>query len=470
MRIKKFVVFSFDGDLFPLAYKLITEEGFKEEDVIVCQIDDGSILGTDTWISQKEAPEVKKRRLSLYDGMLKKLSLSTTMEKLRQIKDKDECFVVFGHNSLCKIADKIQKMGFKNGLFPNWEDYEREQERQKSKDFVKKYYPNLKVAETKEFKGVDKVIKFIESSDKFWVVKSDGNHGETIVPDRDDLELAKEQIKSELTSYKSAYDKGGLILEQKIMNATEFAPQMIWYNGEPVCSEIEIETRMFGSGDIGDQTGGNENVIIQTELDDKINEIAFPQIMHDIAKKHKGMFIADVGILSDGKDFYFTEFAGCRHGWFGILSELSCSENKGKMISSYFGAILNGENPYKYKFGTVLCTYSIRSDTKIAGLGQEDLSIHIKKEAMKNFFPIQCKMKKDQLVNVGYREFDSSPLAVVVGRGDKLEDAVKMIYDTLKGVSLKGLYFRPQFDFLSIDYVSSIPNRIKFLQQKRLID
>ena len=144
------------------------------------------------------------------------------------------------------------------------------------------------------------------------------------------------------------------------------------------------------------------------------------------------------------------------------------------MISGYFESIVNGENPYRYKFGAALCTYSIRSDTKIAGLGQQDLSIHVKKSAMKNFFPVQCKTKKigkeEQLVNVGYREFDSSPLGVVVGRGDELEDAVKMIYDTVKGISCKGLYYRPIFDYLSTDYVSSIPNRIKFLQKKRLID
>ena len=459
--ITKYCIFTLDGDLFPVAYSLI-QEG---KDVLVCQIDNPNLLGTDTWLSQKEDPEVRRRRLSLYDGMLEKLSLPKMYSKMIGIKDKDNCFVIFGHNSLYKISDRVRKMGFNTGLFPNEDDYIREQERQKSKDFVKKYYPGLKVAETKEFSNVDEVIKFVEESDKFWVVKSDGNHGETIVPDRDDLELAKQQIKSELTNSKNAYNQGKLILEQKIMNAIEFAPQMIWYNGKPVCSEVEIETRMFGSGDIGDQTGGNENVVIPTMVDDKINEIAFPQIMHDIAKKHVGMFIADAGILSDGKDLYFTEFAGSRWGWGGIFSELSAAGS----CDDYFQAIVEGEDPYRFDFGVGLAVYSIRSDSKFPMLNQEGLSIFIKDESRSNFFIMQCKMKKDQLVNVGYREFDSEPLGYVVGRGDTLQEAVKEIYDTLQGISMKGIFYRPYEDFLSEAYTSSVVNRIKFLEKENLI-
>ena len=287
------------------------------------------------------------------------------------------------------------------------------------------------------------------------------------------MELAKQQIKSELTSYKSSYDKGKLILEPKIMDAVEFAPQMIWYDGEPVCSEIEIETRMFGSGDIGDQTGGNENLIIRTELDDKINEIAFPKEMHDIAKKHKGMFIADAGILSDGKDFYFTEFAGNRWGWGGIFSELSAAKSKDTMVHNYFQSIVDGKEPYKFAYGTGLAVYSVRSDDKYPMLNQDKLSIHIKDSSMKNFFPGQIKMRRTeagkQIVNVGYREFDSAPLGYVVGRGNTIEDAVEMIYKALKGISMKGLYYRNQEDFLSTSYTSSILNRVDFLKEKRLI-
>jgi hypothetical protein len=117
--------------------------------------------------------------------------------------------------------------------------------------------------------------------------------------------------------------------------------------------------------------------------------------------------------------------------------------------------------------------YSLRSDAKFPALMQENLSIHVKKGAEKNFFPCQCKMKEigndQQLVSVGYREYDSQPLAVAVGRGDDVESAVKMVYDTVKGISMKGLFNRPQSDFLGDDYTSSIPNRMKFLEEKRLI-
>jgi phosphoribosylamine-glycine ligase len=463
--INQYAIFTFDGDLFPLAYKLI-EEG---KEVITCQIKNPAILGTDTWISQKEEPERRRRRLSLYDGMLDKLSLAQTITKMEKIKDKDGCFVIFGHNSLCNIADHIKKLGFKNGLMPTKEDYLREQNREDAKKFVKKYYPELKVAETKEFSNVNEVIKFVEESDKFWVVKSDGNHGETIVPDRDDLELSKQQIRSELTASANAYNKGKLILEQKIMNVKEFAPQMVWYNGEPVYSEIEIESRMFGAGDIGDQTGGNQNIVIRSELDDKINEMAFPPIIYDIAKKHKGMYIADAGILSDGKDFYFTEFAGNRWGFGGIFSELSACKNKKAMADNYFESIIEGKEPYKFDYGTSLAVYSIRSDAKVPDMNEEGLSLFVKDSVKDDFFIMQCKKSKEGLVNVGYREFDSEPLGYVVGRGNSVEEAIKSIYKTLKGISMKGLYYRPEEDWLTTSYSSSVMSRIDFLKEKKLI-
>jgi phosphoribosylamine-glycine ligase len=364
-------------------------------------------------------------------------------------------------------------MGFDNGLLPTMKDHEREKDRKKSKEFVKKNYPGLKVSESKEFSKTDEAIKFIQESDEFWVVKSDGNFGETIVPDKDDLEMAREQVVGELQKGKSLYDKGKLILEPKIMNAIEFSPQMEFYDGEPVCSHVEFETRMFGSGDIGDQTGGNENLLIQTDLDAPINEIAFPEAMRTIAREHRGLFIAEAGILSDGKDLYFTEFQANRWGWGGVFSEMSMSEGKDGKISNYFESHVMRENPFQHKFGSSLALYTIRSDKKFPALNQEGLSINLKKGVEKDVFLWQCKMeqrgKEKQLVNVGYRELDDSPLGYVVGRGETMEDAVERIYETLKGVSMKGMYFRPREDFLSKDYVSAIPNRLNFLQDKKLI-
>ena len=112
--ITKYALFTFDGDIFPIAYKLI-QEG---KEVLVCQIRNASVLGTDTWISNKESFEVRKRRMSLYDGMLNKLSLSRMYEEMRKIENKDECFVIFAHNSLCNIAKEVSAMGFKTGYLP----------------------------------------------------------------------------------------------------------------------------------------------------------------------------------------------------------------------------------------------------------------------------------------------------------------------------------------------------------------
>jgi phosphoribosylamine-glycine ligase len=185
------------------------------------------------------------------------------------------------------------------------------------------------------------------------------------------------------------------------------------------------------------------------------------------------MFIADAGILSDGKKLYFTEFAGCRWGYWGLASELSASETKDGMIANYFQSIVNGKNPYQFNYGAGLAVYSVRSDKKFPDMNQEGLSLFIKDESKEDFLPIQVKEEKQgkdaQIVNVGYREYDSSPMGVVMGRGDTIEEAVEIIYKALKGISLKGMYYRPKFDFLSTDYVSSVMNRVKFLQEKRLI-
>lgn len=468
-NIKRYIFFSLDGDTFPLAYKL-QQEG---EDVLVCQIQDAAVLGTQNWAAHKEEPEVRRRRLSLYDGMLKKIPLNAAMSQMQAIKNKNECFVIFGDNFLFKISERVMAMGFDNGLLPTLKDHEREKDRAKAKDFVKNNYPGLKVSESKVFSKTDEAIKFIQESDEFWVVKSDGNFGETIVPDKDDLEMAKKQVVGELQKGKHLYDKGKLILEPKIMNAIEFSPQMEFYDGEAVCSFVEFETRMFGSGDIGDQTGGNENLLIQTNLDAPINEIAFPEAMRTIAKEHRGLFIAEAGILSDGKDFYFTEFQADRWGWGGVFSEMSMSEGKDGKISNYFESHVMRENPFQHKFGSSLALYTIRSDKKVVALNQEGLSINIKEGLEKDVFLWQCKIeqigKEKQLVNVGYREFDDSPLGYVVGRGNTMESAVESIYKTLKGVSMKGIYARPKFDFLSTDYVSSIPNRLEFLEKKKLL-
>lgn len=463
----KYVFFTYDGAILSVANKLIQEGN----EVYVCQIRNPSVLGIKSWVNDVENPETKKRRLSLHNGYFKKYRLDEMLEFLGQQKNKDNFFVVFDYNNMCKIAEKVLRMGYSKGLLPLTYDYEMEKDRQLAKKFVSNYYPDLKLAEVKEFSKVQDVISFIQESDKLWVIKSDGNFAETLVPDKDDLEMSKAQITSELLENKKDFEKSKIIAEEKIINCIEFTPQLVFWDGKPIYSQIEIETRMLGPLDIGPQTGGNENLIVHTELNDKINKIIFPPIIYEEARNHKGLYIRDAGILSDGEDLYFTEFAGNRWGWGGIFSELSASMTSGGNISNYFEKLAIGEDPYVYKYGTSLALYTLDVDPKHAGLPAGDSRLTIQEGYEHNFFMYQIRQndKKDGIISIGYRTFGSAPLGYVTGRGDTIESAVDNLYDHVDKFSLKGVYYRPESDYLSLENNKCILKRLAFLKEKGLI-
>lgn len=463
----KFVFFTYDGAISSVAHRL-TVEGYE---VYLCQIKNGDYLGVESWVNDEESDETRKRRLSIYDGLIKKYTVDNMMSFLKSQINKDKFFVVFDYNNMCKIAEKVLAMGYINGLFPMEYDYNMEKDRQLAKNFVKTHYPGLKLSEVKDFSKVEDVIQFVQDSEKLWVIKSDGNFAETLVPDKDDLEMAKMQVISELIENKKDFEKGKIIAEEKIMNPLEFTPQLVFYNGVPIYSQIEIETRMFGCLDIGPQTGGNENLIINTRLDDAINKIIFPPIVYEEAKHRKGLYIRDAGILSDGTDLYFTEFAGCRWGWGGIFSELSASMTEHDEIGEYFMRLVKGENPYRYKYGTSLALYTLDDDNKHIGLPQGDIPLTISKGSEKDFFLYQVKSnkKKDGMVSVGYRWFSSAPLGYATGRGNSVNAAADNLYQNLHNFSLKGAYYRPKSDFLSMENNKCILKRLEFLVNTKLI-
>lgn len=462
----RFCFFTYDGAILSVARKLLLE-GYE---VRVCQIRNASSLGVKSWVNDTEIMECRKRRLAIYEGLVEKKSIESTIDFLKYQKNKDDWFIVFDYNNQYKISEQVLKMGYTNGLFPIEYDYLMEKDRKMAKDFIKQNYPGIKLKEVKEFKKVDDVIKFVQESEKLWVIKSDGNFAETLVPDKDDLEMGKSQVISELEENRKDFEKGKIMAEEKIMNPIEFTPQMVFYNGKPIYSQIEIETRMFGPLDIGPQTGGNENIIINTDLYDAINNIVFPEVIRSEAKKRKGMYIRDAGILSDGTDLYFTEFAGCRWGFGGIFSELSASMDEFGNIGQYFENLKDGYNPYNYKVGSSLALYTLDADNKVPGLPQGDIPMTISKNE-NDFFLYQVKRHndKDAIVNIGYRWFGSAPLGYVVGRGQNVEDAVSSLYDSLHYFSLKGVYYRPKSDFLSKENEKCVLNRLKFLRDKKLI-
>ena len=457
--INNFLTFSFDGDTFPIMAKL-QDEGAK---VYVCQIEDASVLGVDSWISEKETPETKKRRMSLYNGILKKIPYEEMMTALSRIQNKDDYYVIFGFNSLYKIAEKVLAMGFKYGNFPLEDDFLREKDRQAAKDFVSKNYDRVMVSPVEKIKGVDNVIKFIQESDKMWCVKSDGNFGETIVPDKDDLEMARRQVIGWLNLHRADYEKGELLLEEKIVKPIEFIPEMAFWNGEYLYSQVEIESRMFGGMDHGPQTGGNQNLIIRTDEHDPINDICFPPAARELMKGRIGLSFMDCGLLSDGEDLYFTEFAGNRWGWGGVFTELSMAYQNGKMATNYFNSIIQGQNPLTNLFGASTAVYSIEPDDKFPEMVKQDMPLFMTDKAAKNFYGMQIRKQGDQLMNVGYRKYDDCPMGYVVGRGNTIDQALEIIFESLLKTSYKGLYHRSEEDFKTFKNCTSVVHRYNYL-------
>ena len=66
------------------------------------------------------------------------------------------------------------------------------------------------------------------------------------------------------------------------------------------------------------------------------------------------------------------------------------------------------------------------------------------------------KEKKDEIVTVGGFDF----LGVATGASEVLETAVSKAYAVVDAVTCETLYYRPQFDYLSMAYKSSILNRL----------
>ena len=474
MKKFKYIIFTFDGGGCSIAKKLI-DEG---RETFLVQIQDSKDMPKGSWMNEDESPEKKKRRLSIYDGIIEKYTDAEMLKSMKSIENKEDYFVFFDFNSLYEFAEKCLDMGFTNGIFPLEKDYELEQDRQLGKDIAKKNLKGIRVDEVFNFKKVKDGIDFLnEHADKIFALKSDGNNANTIVPLTNNPEFAKKELIIQLMDDQKDYEKGGFTFEEKIMDIIEVCPQICFYNGKPIYTEIEMETRLIGSGDIGFQTGGNQNIVMQTKFSDKINKIAFPPFVFEEAKKRKGIYLKDCGMLFDKKGIpHFSEFAGNRYSWGGVFSELSMAQCKKGCVSEYFETLASGKNPYKYKFGSTIGIYNLEPDGKYPDLSKQDIPVQWEKSVEPRFFPYQVRIddKKNKeteenepiVVNVGTRDILNS---YYTGFGNSLVEAANMAYGFANKVSFNGMYYRPKFDMLSTEYVSSIPNRIKFLKNHRLI-
>jgi len=449
----KYVFFLLESYPLPIAIHLVNEG----REVILGVVDSVDALGLKD-VKNKETSKEKSQRFSTYKGILKKQPANDVLMMLSRVpKDEQgDYFIFFDYNNMYNISEKVLKMGFKNGLFPTKWYYRMEKERALAKNFVRSNYKDVKVADSHDFKSAADGIKFLqESKDKTYVLKSNGNQAGTKVPRSDDHEEGKKLLIEALTAERAGYEAGGFLLEEKIPNCLEVTPIMVFYNGEPVYSLVEFESKSFGAGDIGMQKGGNLALSVKTPFDCQLNEIAFPKIVYDLAKAHPGLAVFDIGLLYNGEDFYFTEFCAMRYGWDGLFSEMVMRDEGTPFVASYFEDMMAGINPLSNDYGASVRLFNIGGHGECSGLPTDDMAVKWKDDVDNNLFLYQVKRVGKDILSVGGMDL----LGVATGASDVLETAVSRAYEVIEGVTFENLYYRPKFDFLSMAYKSSILSR-----------
>ncbi len=449
----KYIFFSYSGLSYPIAYKL-QQEGFEVTVGVIENIKD--------YVMEEEANKAeesdfnKERRLQLYKNILKLQPGDKVVEFMKTIKNPHEYFVFFEENNLYRWADKVRDLGFE-GNFPTKEDFLLEIDRESAKQFVKQYYPKLYTPEVKEFTKVSDAIKFLETSQDIWVLKGKHDGAETYVPDSNDINLAKGQLIEMLNNFPQKYEKPGFILEMFIPSIVELTPEKIYYDGVPLATTMNLENKSFGSGNISVQTGCAQDLVFPTDMEDRVNKIAFPPIVDEMARKHRGLFIWDASLLVNRRDgkIYFGEFCSNRPGYNSIFTEIAQVPS----INHFFESIVHKHSPFT--LGTVATSvriFNLNSDEETDKVAA-DISIDYKKEIEKDLWLWDVKKnQRDRLVSVG----TDWNLAVITGAGKSIDEAIAKTYKNIEQFSFVGAYYRSKDDYLSLDYPTSIINRLNY--------
>lgn len=432
-QVKQWITISAGWDGCPVAMH-IQQEGGKS---YLGQVQDYKELkiGKDD-----ETPEDKEERLKQYDGMIKKEKAAQLIGALKKVKNKDEYFLFFDQNNLYEYAEQMLEAGFTNGLFPTKEDYEMEKEREAAMDFVQEHYPDVMIIPHEKYKTVEEARQAVEESDVPLVIQSEGDYVSTIVGD-DDVEQSKILILSALDKHEKEYSQGEIILKEKLIQPVEITPQMVFWNGEPVFTDLDIESKNIGNGENnGNQVGCGTNLIIRTDMNDEINRIAFPPKVYEMAKKHTGLFYWDISLYFTEKGIYFGEFCSNRPGYDASLTEMCMAGG----AMEYFNAIMSLKNPLKTHFGAAVRVFNLsKSKEQEVVIGDPEYA-----------WMFEVTKKDDKIVSTA----NAWDLGVVTGKGDTIEDAVEEAYEYLKTLTFKEKYTRTKDDFLT-DYPTSIVRR-----------
>lgn len=456
----KYIFFTFDGHGLAIAYHL-QQEGCE---VMVGQVQDKKEIISD--IEQNVAEEDtddRERRLQLYNGLLEKFPAEQMMDKIRNYPEKKEFFIFFDFNNMFRFSEEIQKLGFP-GNYPTENDHLLEIDRNIAKDFVNRYYSYLKSPQKKYFSKISEAIAFLTKSNDIWVLKGNNEKARTVIPDVDDPDLARDQIVEALETYTENYEKVGFILESMVSPMIELTPEKLYYEGVPLATTLDIENKPLGSGNLSIQTGCAADLVFPTQMTDRINKIAFPPIVDEMAKKHRGLFIWDASILINKRTgtMYFGEFCANRPGYNSMFTELAQVPS----VHDFFEDAIKQKNPFSE--GTIASSVRIFNLPRDShSHSRPDLHIDYKENYAKDVWLMDAKKKDGKVVTTG---FDWN-LAVLTGANKSIEEAVRKTYKLADDYfSFEAAYYRPKFDYLSLDYPTSILNRLNYGIERHLYE
>ncbi|MDE2439019.1 MAG: hypothetical protein KGN01_06565 [Patescibacteria group bacterium] len=436
-------------------------------DVVVGMVEDIDMIQSDDELNnpnyKKESAEDKKRRLSTYEGILKHYPIQKVVDTLLSLSDdeKEDYFVYSDMNYVWRYSQQLEGKGIA-GNFPNEEDRILENDRKAAKDFVKKNYEDVHVQDVKEYSNIEEATKDLEGTYDIYVLKGNDAEAETVVPQKNDSRMMSKKLIKLLKRNRKEYEKGGFILEKKIIDPIEITPQLYFWNGEPVYSTIDIELKHRYAGDQGEMIGCAANLVFETDMQCRLNKMAFPKAILDKYANRQGLSMIDCGILIDPVDgrMYFTEYC-TRFGYDQFYTEL---EMVGGIIN-WCETIAQGQNPMPYKNGKFGMGVRWMNTHKEEDYAQE-LDVDVESNVADHVWLYWCKMEGGTIKTCGYAD----DIALITASGDTIEDATNRVFSYAQGFDCDDATARPVHDILSLDYPGSIMNRYNYILSRGLLE
>ncbi len=455
-----YCIFTFEGNGLPIAQKLIAEG----HNVIIGVVENEKELLTPSQqkLYETENKQDKTLRLGLYKNIVETIPAQKLIDKLKTVSNPQEYFLFFETNTLFNFSDQVRHLNF-HGNFPTAENRSFETDRDLSKDFVGKYYPKLLLPPKMTFKKITEAIAFLKQAKEVWVVKTQSDVLSTFVPESDIPSVGNKQAIDTLELFKDIFETYGIFLELKIPNLVEIAVEKVYYNGKAISCAFDLENKFIGSGNMSFQVGCAGDLNIPISMKNPIHDIAFPPIVDEIAKKHKGLFFWDAAILINGKthEMYFAEFCPNRPRYSQIFTYF---EQVGS-VHTFFSSVSQEKNPFSSTIGgSSISLFNLLRDNN--GNVLKDVSVAVKKDVEKHIwlYDVYKKTKNGNLLTAGYDNI----LGLATGSGKDIPAIIESMYSYLDGFSMGQVYYRPKFDFTSKEYSSSILNRLEYSLKHKL--